>query len=582
MPKFGGPGTLKKPCDRRLCEAFSDARGAVALAKSSSGKAGKDKSDKAAAESKPPPASVHGVKPMAKRVYSSGKYFSATGTPVTYKATNICAVCDGAKKYSMDTAASDYMPILLCDGVGCSREYHLKCAGLDNVPEGEYFCDVCSVEGTSSALMKYLVKVENERYTFDTTEAYVADVLSRESAGKNGGKGKSELDMVGEWRDLALRPMTSAATTTTGTATSSVKTTPDRLIGQSVRLYLPDENVYHTGRIVDHRFYEPPVISCAVGDVSASAILEGGVVTQCEPIPELPSRRTTTTEYLVRFPSGVAGRKIPVHRWLLLEEHALSVGVSVVWAKPPLVGNKNGDVWPVQIVARSKLERVLTQASPDKNTLSTVPTKEVAALGFFFGEASSCFLPLHSCATDFTSSTYAHLRKTDDDKLCLAMAMASVELEEQRRVNTWRDSHGSAPDGEANGEAVIRALQKEIGEERGERYSSRPALPTTAPNGSGKVGKDARVDNGKKMPSIPPASNPLLPRSLTVQQWNTRDDDDAEDDGNGDGQKKESEPKKKKQKVRYNTTDKVVALKGMKMQEIAPQNIARLGQQRDA
>ena len=34
--------------------------------------------------------------------------------------------------------------IILCDGTGCSVGCHVWCAGLTAVPEGDWFCSVCS------------------------------------------------------------------------------------------------------------------------------------------------------------------------------------------------------------------------------------------------------------------------------------------------------------------------------------------------------------------------------------------------------------------------------------------------------
>ena len=36
--------------------------------------------------------------------------------------------------------------MLICDTPKCGTETHLRCAGLDAVPEGDWFCDACSAK----------------------------------------------------------------------------------------------------------------------------------------------------------------------------------------------------------------------------------------------------------------------------------------------------------------------------------------------------------------------------------------------------------------------------------------------------
>ena len=44
----------------------------------------------------------------------------------------------------------------------------------------------------------------------------------------------------------------------------------------------------------------------------------------------------STTEFLVRFPAGLQGRKKELLRWIMLEEHSLAVGVSLIEGKTSL------------------------------------------------------------------------------------------------------------------------------------------------------------------------------------------------------------------------------------------------------
>ena len=192
MPKFGGPGTLKKPCEKRLCVSF-------ALPKNPGGKRGgaglKNNAQEMLANQDAP----------TERIYKDGEFFDekgekgplcsqrlssvhtvSSGLPIEYNPLGLCAGCDGTlnEKYSINPADSNYMPVLLCDGVGCSREYHLKCAEMDNIPEGEFFCEECSVEGKSQGLVKYFDGKETERSLYGSSGKYVEELNRKQGSGE--------------------------------------------------------------------------------------------------------------------------------------------------------------------------------------------------------------------------------------------------------------------------------------------------------------------------------------------------------------------------------------------------------------
>ena len=197
-----------------------------------------------------------------------------------------------------------------------------------------------------------------------------------------------------------------------------------------------------------------------------------------------------TVEFLVRFATGSGGRKVPVHRWLVLEEHCAAVGVAVVWGMPSLEGKGEVVVWPTHVLARTRLECASSAgANMDMLKLDGRKTKAgVKALSHFFGEDSACELPLNDCATSFFSPKFEAMRKTDNKILCVSMAMAQIELEEQRRVKAWRESQdenkrgygGVVTEGtEAN---IRRALLKDVKEEREARYSGRDTVGKVSPS----------------------------------------------------------------------------------------------------
>ena len=123
------------------------------------------------------------------REYVSGLFRDGHGKLIKYSTPGTCAGCNGARdeeceKVRVRWRRSDYIgerhnnsaqrmhpcqlshsfcnaqldePTILCDGNMCTREYHLRCANLDCVPESEFFCFDCCPMGASK------VRQTNER-----------------------------------------------------------------------------------------------------------------------------------------------------------------------------------------------------------------------------------------------------------------------------------------------------------------------------------------------------------------------------------------------------------------------------------
>lgn len=234
-------------------------------------------------------------------------------------------------------------PILLCDGVGCNREYHLSCTTppLNSVPEGDFFCVDCDPEGTSSRLRKYFDSSEDARCEFVSSREYVEEQIkiqlkelemeedeSSKNAssssssspdgfyGYNGQPIFSELDKLEElhaaamddsiWREESDR---------NGKARKVTRFGPELFIGKICKIYCPNDNSYHSGRIIDWR----------------SAITPG---TDPKQLPKLfcGKGRIASSEFLVRFPAGCNGRKKTVLQWIILEEHSCAVSIDLIHA----------------------------------------------------------------------------------------------------------------------------------------------------------------------------------------------------------------------------------------------------------
>ena len=92
--------------------------------------------------------------------YRSGLWRDPCGSIINYDVEGVCAGCNGARNDEVDETGEI---TLLCDGNYCSREYHLKCAGLTAVPDAEFLCPQCCMMGTSKTLNDYFERVESER-----------------------------------------------------------------------------------------------------------------------------------------------------------------------------------------------------------------------------------------------------------------------------------------------------------------------------------------------------------------------------------------------------------------------------------
>ncbi|GMI36137.1 hypothetical protein TeGR_g15214, partial [Tetraparma gracilis] len=422
----------------------------------------------------------------------------ADGKPVRYAPLGRCAVCgSGEVEPSAGPAGARPPPdpVLLCDGEGCSREFHLRCLNLPGVPEGEFFCPDCSIEGTSGALVDYFQAGEAERSLHGA--GFVEELLKREVRGGAGRKAESKVESREEGKGRAVRPSAARRKAEQEAKKKGAKaaqpkeppnpaslpseldrvsefallaslapsepapappppTHPSALVGSAARLYLPAANAYHTGRILDYRRHAPPVISTQQPMVYLETLLGGEAGGEEKKGGGGERRGTETdgppsaenTEFLLRFPSGSGGRKVPVHRWLILEEHRVAVSCCVCWGVPRLTpappdlpapaappGARAGDVaWPAHVLARSRLEALAAAASHDPSALPVLsPRGSVRALSAFFGEDSSCLLPLHAHARAWGDEGMEPLRRSPDKHLCVAVAMAQVEEEERRR-----------------------------------------------------------------------------------------------------------------------------------------------------
>ena len=350
------------------------------------------------------------------------------------------------------------------------------------------------------------------------------------AAGTSSGLTKEEvaLQTISEIQLPHVRRLLSGiARSDDGSATGEdIPLDPTFFVGQPIKLYSPIEDAYHVGRIVDLRTV--PSITESGGEMedkdSSSKPQTGaeedespkktktkkskggkGKSQQDKQANRNEASPTTTTfsssassgadkfdyavgrtQYLVRFRAGIDGRKIPVHQWIFLEEHAVAVGVGLVWANPSgqtgdkvATSNEASDntheasnvkviakprmhYRPAQIVVRSILEML-----PVKKLNKFKEGEDLFALAHYFhrdfhyailkfdwnipgdtgaakgGGTDSSKDTLKMVAADFIrpppnlQKAIREARIDDDASLVLSISMATMEREEERRARQF-------------------------------------------------------------------------------------------------------------------------------------------------
>lgn len=310
-------------------------------------------------------------------------------------------------------------PIVLCDGKDCGREFHLSCClpplSIDEVPEGSYLCIDCDPDGTSAQLEIYFDHIATSRAYFDTSRAYVQSLFQSHPVPI------SELARISD--------LCHDATASSSSPREPIQ--PDFLIGKPLRLYCPEGNSYHDGRIIDwrrathlrpHSSSRPPLEQDFLfGDMTELA--------RCE--------------FLVSFPAGLAYRKRAVVQWMVLEEHSLAVGTSLIRGY-----HTSGRKWLPGITwLRTSLElipvlKMLSEADGqihwlNKKGAPTHPSKKTWALTQLFGEERHFLLCLRQETVDIASPEHVKTVQSSLHGGDIPALLAYTEMEEQARIRRW-------------------------------------------------------------------------------------------------------------------------------------------------
>lgn len=359
-------------------------------------------------------------------------------------AAGICFGCKGARDSELQG-----QPILLCDGQDCDREHHLSCCVpcLREVPTSEHwYCQECSLAGSTSALIKYLEDADEEKEEFmddafglqrSTNKQYIQYLLRKDSI-----EAKLPIDSRIPKSELHRSAATLALALNDDDASYKENAIHGALpafyfLGKPIRLYNPISNQYHTGRIVDFRFK-------SASDCMAAVVHDATSVNDAE--------------FLVRFAAGKDGRKKPYHHWINLEEHALAVGSEPVWARMPTTK----DWTPAILWFRTARELVPTQHLLDESE------KEVVFESNEKRTVADDRTNLKAYARTFGAPPqFGHVNVTDQcmglndarnqsDEQCLdspltvlQLQMARAEEAEQQRVGSWHNLPQCGPAGPA-------------------------------------------------------------------------------------------------------------------------------------
>lgn len=381
-----------------------------------------------------------------------------------------CQICKGKTTDSVATSNNNEL-VLLCDQKGCNAEYHLGCLpsslvsetkpGVRTVPEGEIYCKKCAEDGATTVLEKYFDRVDYARSHYRCSRAYVVSLLANQMKANpilsGGGDYLNRPPRSELWSAFELYNQTLNDKEQVEGGTNSTRKYAGAafLVGKPVRLYNNLDNEYHVGRICDWRVCsaypdfcgdEPSASDDNTVSINDLEYFGTGVISTCE--------------FLVRFPTGVNGRRKDLLKWIVLEEHSLAVGIGLIQGKP----SSAKDWTPAMVLARSSLELVTVRdyLYEDENgelfaKLKQEPGKSGPcwALVSFFGEDTFELLNLYTEARDLLSNCGEYDQKShssgkhlDNDgplprhamaSITVPLALAIAERDEQERCREWNE-----------------------------------------------------------------------------------------------------------------------------------------------
>lgn len=422
MKKFGGDGRAKDCCQLRRCIQLHSSKPSSEKPRSEA-----SSSSKKTALPPPPQAPIDKIREtlVEKNTFDVVEYLlnppepkvkkpkldesTIYGQPIpVLKKVDACAAC---QKSTIRRVSEQ---VLLCDGPGCGREYHLSCAGLLQVPEGDWYCIDCHPTGTTSDLEEYFEKAHADKMAYENETSGKPDAADYVQYLREGDQKRykrdsipsSELDRIVELHVAAIcdpeffrtrhgapPPTPPAQAAATGGPT---------FVGKPLRLYNESKHQYHTGRIVDFR------------------------------------EKGSTYEYYVRFPAGLDGRKTSSYQWMILEEHNVAVGTLLVYTQ---AGSELKPEWlPAMLWLHST--RALISINNQKTSLDERHKKQenmLCLLKTFDSGGSFIYRDIQIDCIDFFKPDLVFRKKVEKTQKCTYLEwVANTEYQEQVRVKHWR------------------------------------------------------------------------------------------------------------------------------------------------
>ena len=230
-----------------------------------------------------------------------------------------CTICGGSEDEDL---------VLVCDGVDCTNEVHLYCLSppLYKIPENEWFCPQCNVNGEVERMKTYL-----QSFLDISSNPYIDDAAQ--------GNYFKRLEILQQNR----LPFSSFKSYSTQNQINSIIS----------EFASNDENLI--GSLI------------AIKDYSTWAIYTGRILHRKKDI-----KYVNRWEHLIQFKSGTEGRNNSCMIWLCLDEIPCTVAVSVVWARI-----QGYPWWPALKTVRSAMDIVESKLQTNENQKETINSNEI-------------------------------------------------------------------------------------------------------------------------------------------------------------------------------------------------------------
>jgi len=387
--------------------------------------------------------------------------------------------------------------VILCDGHGCCREYHLSCTDplLHEIPEGEFYCPDCDPLGTTKLLEEYFDSVAELKAEASSSREFVESLIGEHMQAERGGNPFDSPDGGSSPSTISSFLLPTDITTTT-TNLIRVQEPSNNFQGNGQGKEGGSTKKRKHGKMNDEKDAPPMSEICRMAALYPAAMDDSKWRNEGDqPAPEEETNREFLigkickvyctkdneyhtgriidwrsaiepgvdpkvaetlfygkgsigcTEFLVRFAAGADGRKKTLLQWLILEEHSAAISASLVMAMRDKGRGMNG--WrPGQLMLRTCIELI-----PVRNMMSKT---DQYGLVTFFDLDMSIYLDLYAEAVSFVSETFNRefkkkLSLTPSKKpknfhvanhlIEVFLGSADIEIQEQMRTKSWYGLH---------------------------------------------------------------------------------------------------------------------------------------------